>query len=259
MFGQIIDLLVKKDEERLRISLLLLKMAFTITLTTKLYLCLLGPFSIIPITDFQGIINYFLKGEFIICFALFFLIWIVSYDFISIVLFSISLRLTAKAYVFLSTLSQITPIDIKEEIENSPALKKYLDLLNATDIIEYENNTIIPGSNFYNFYDYLLDVKEGKKTISTGRFSSKIALIIQLVVIYISFEFDHFSYSNWLLFSAMLILLLLFSLNFLAYNIATLIEIKHSRILNILKIIEPSYEKHKFDRQSKNATTKSCQ
>jgi len=260
MFGQIIDLLVKQDEERRRISLLLLKIAFTIALATKVYLCLFGQFSVLSITDFQGIVNYFLTGKAIICFALFYLVWTVSYDFTSTILSFIGLWLTSKAYKFLSLLLKITPDEFKAEIAKSPRLKKYLglatSLLNSTDIIEYENNIITPGTNFYKFYDYLLDIEDGKKTVSTGQFSSTIALIIQFIVIYNWFGLDFLSHSNWLLLLAIVILFLLFISNFFAYNFATLIDIKHSRLLNFLEEIEPSYEQDKLDRQSKNETTK---
>lgn len=259
MFGPIIDLLIKKEEERRKIFLLLLKMAFTIALATKLFLYLFGPFSVISISDFQGIVNYFLTGKFIICFALFFLVWTLSYDFISVVLFYIGLWLTSEADKFLSVLQEITPSEIQEEIEKSPILKKYLVVLSSIDIVVHENNTINPGSKFYKLYDYLLDIHEGKKKISTEQFSSNIALIIQFIVVYNLFEFDFLSHSNWLLILAIVILIKLFISNFLAYNIETIVDIKHSRILNFLKIIEPSYKRINLDSQRNKTMTKPCQ
>ena len=249
MFGQIIDFLIKQDEERRKIFILILKVVFTITIAAKIYLYLYGPFSILPINDFQGIVNYFFSGKAIICFVIFYLVWVISFDIISIILSSISLWLIHKICKLLDQILKTEPEVFKELIGNSTSLNKHLKKLRyiikfliLIDVIEKENNRIKPGTDFNKLYDYLLDIGTGKKTISSTQFSSIISLIIQFIVIYNWFDFDFLSHSVWFFASLIIIIFFLFILNFAVYIFAKLINLKHKKLLKLLDKIKSFFQ-----------------
>jgi len=247
MFGQIIDLLVKQDDERRKILFLVLKVIFSATLATKIYSLLVGPFSIISITDFEGVVKFFLNGRAVVSIAIFIFVWTSFYGLIS-ALFSLpTIWLTSKLYFLVSQLLKITRDEFNSEYQRSKWFRRYVKvmtaLLNSTDIIEYEDNVIRPGRSYYKFYDYLVDLKAGKKNIDVDQFLGVIALVIQFIVIYNWLDLKFLSYSNWFFYSSIILMTFLILFSFFAYVIATLVDIKHSRILNFLEQITPQNEK----------------
>lgn len=257
MFGQIIDLLSKKESDRQKIFFITLKIVFSATLSTKIYIDFFGTYTIIPITDFQGITNFFLSGNVIICFALFYFVWALSYGLTSFLLSIIAIWLNSKLYFLITQLFKITPEEFKNEIDKSWFFKAYVkfiaSILNSTDIIEYENNTIKPGTHYYKFYDYLLKVENGKKAVESYQFSTTIALLIQFLVFYNCFGLTFLSNSKWFFAISVILIILLFIFSFCGYAIATFVEIKHSRILDYMERLTPEYKNKKTGaKQSKN-------
>ena len=96
MFGQLIDILVKRDSDRKEIIYLLLKVLFTGALTAYFYEKLRGPFEVISIINFSDVVDYFIKGEAIITFGIFYLMWTVSYEIISILTSILAFWLSSK-------------------------------------------------------------------------------------------------------------------------------------------------------------------
>ena len=243
MFGQIIDLLVKKDDERQKLILWLLKIIFSSVLASKVYYNLIGDYSILSLTDFQGIVRYFFSGRVIICIAIFYLVWTSCYDFSFWVLTIIAVWLSNKIYNYLSLVININPETFSAEIEKQPKLKRlvilFIKFLNSFDVLEIESNTINTGTNYYKFYDYLLDLEDGKTIVSTFEYSSKITLTIQFIIIYNWFGMHFLSYHWWLFALAVFIIVLFLILNFLVFTVSNLIDLKHSRLLNFMEKIEP--------------------
>jgi|GEM_PF-6167856 len=176
MFGQLIDILVKRDSDRKEIIYLFLKVLFTGALTAYFYESIRGPFRIISITNFSDIINYFIKGDAIITFGLFYLTWIVSFEVTFISASILASWLSSKLYEMIQALVN-NPSQLTFEIERRKSLKKwaqsFLYFFNVIDIIEIENNEVKAGRQFYKFYDYLIDIDKNKKAVD------KATLLIQ--------------------------------------------------------------------------------
>lgn len=246
MFGQIIDLLVKQDDERRRISFLFLKLLFTVTITAKLYNCIYGTYDIISITDFKSLIDFFIHGTAIVSFALFYFVWSISFGLTSFILSFSGIWLSTLIYEILNKVIN-DPQQLVTEISKNKTLQKlakiYVWLFNTVDIVEIENNSVKPGTNFYKFYDYLLDIENEKKAVSSKEFSDTITLIMQFIVIYNLLDFHFLSYSWWLAVLTIVILCLLTFGSLVAHVLATMVDIKHSRLLNLMEKLEPNYKK----------------
>ncbi len=194
MFEKILDLLIKQDDERRKASFLFLKILFTGTIVANFYSCLFGNYTIIAITDSKALIDFFLHGTAFVCFSLFYFIWVISYESTSIVLSLIGVWMSNRAYDVINKIIN-NPDSFFLEVSKKPILLKIIrfsvTIYNSIDIIEIEGQKVTPGTNFYKFHDYLLDVEEGKKTVSRIDFSNTIALMIQFFIIYNLFDF-HF-------------------------------------------------------------------
>lgn len=255
MFGQIIDLLVKQDDERRRISFLLLKLLFCSTITANIYSSIFGTYDIISIMDFKALADFLIHGTAFVCFTLFYLVWTVSYDLTSFLLTYLTMWLAAKFYDFLFiVINNHEKIDA--EIMKHKSLQKmarfYVQFFNIVDIIEIENNVAKPGRTFYKFYDYLLDVEDEKKVVSSREFTDTIALIIQFVIVYNILGLHFLSASIWLWIVAVIIAFLLIFFSLVAATLVMLVDIKHSRLLNLMDKLEPDY---KQDGKQEQTTT----
>jgi hypothetical protein len=246
MFGQIIDLLLKQDDERRRISFLLVKLLFCATITANIYFRIFGCYDIISISDFKSLADFFIHGTAFVCFALFYLVWTVSYDLTSFLLTYLTLWLAAKLYNFLFLLINNSG-KISAEILKDTALQKmtrfYIQFFNIVDIIEIEDNVAKPGRSFYKFYDYLLDVEDEKKEVSSREFTDTIALIIQFIIVYNILGLHFLSASIWLWIVAVTIAFLLSFFSLVAATLAMLVDIKLSRLLKLMDKLEPEYKK----------------
>lgn len=243
IFGQIIELLVKQDDERRRISFLFLKILFTVTITAKLYSCIYGTYDNISITDFKSLVDFFIHGTAIVCFALFYFVWFISFRPTSFIFSFIGMWLSTKIYEILNKI--INDNDLQQhvtEISKNKTLQKLAKIYVWIDIIEIENNSVKPGTNFHKLYDYLSDIKNGKKTVNSEEFSDTITLIIQFIVIYNLLDFHFLSYSWWLVILTIIILCLLTVGSLVAHVLATMVDIKHSRLLNLMEKLKPDYK-----------------
>lgn len=246
MFGQIVDLLVKQDDERRRIVFLFLKLMFTLTIGVKLFSSTYGVYDIVSIINFKSLVDFFIQGSPIICFALFYFVWSISFGLFPAILSFTGIWLANILYkIFNKTINDSE--QFISEISKNKLLQKLvkisIGLFNTVDIIEIENNTVKPGTQFYKFYDYLLDIEDGKKTVNVREFSDTLSLILQFIVIYYLLDFKTLSLP-WLLYlSAVIILCVLVVTSFFTYALATLVDIKHSRLLDLMEKLEPNYKK----------------
>lgn len=246
MFGQIIDLLVKQEDERRKVSFLLIKILFTATITANLYECLFGNYTIISVTDTKAIFDFLIHGTSIVCFSLFYFVWTISYGFTSFLLSTTGIWLSNKLY---DVFSQI--INNPEQLASSfskdkfllKATRFYFRFLNSIDIVEIEDRSIKPGANFYKFYDYLLDIEENKKTVSRIEFSDTISLIIQFSIIYNLLELNFLSTYRWIFIVVIIIITVTIFFSIFGYVFSTLIDLKHTRVLKLMKKIDPDYKK----------------
>jgi len=245
MFGQIIDLLVKQDDERRRISFLFLKLLFCGTIAAKIYSDIFGAYDVISFTDLKALADFFIHGTAFICFALFYLVWTVSYGLTSFILTYFAMWLAAKLYDLLFLLIN-NPDKITDEITKNKPLRKlagfFVQFFNIVDILEIENNAK-PGRSFYKFYDYLLDVEEGRKIVGSKEFTDTIALLVQFVIVYNVLGLHFLSASIWYWVVAITIAFVLTLSSLVALTLAMLIDIKHSRLLNLMEKLEPDYRK----------------
>jgi hypothetical protein len=259
MFGQIIDLLVKHDDERRRISFLFLKLLFTGTIAAYLYCDIFGTYFIISITNFKALADFLIHGKAFICFALFYIIWSITYGLISFVMIYFAIWLSSKLYHFLQLLIN-NPDKIKVEISDHKQLQKlarfYVHIFNIVDIIEIEKETVMPGKSFYKFYDYLIDIENGKKSVSSREFTDTIALTLQFVIIYNILGLDFLSSSVWLLLAAILISTYLTFASIAATTLSMLVDIKHGRLMNLMEKIEPNYKKKGGNESTENYNQK---
>ncbi len=255
MFGQLIDILVKRDSDRKEIIYLFLKVLFTGALTAYFYEAIRGPFDIISITNFGDIVNYFIKGDAIITFGLFYITWTVSYEITSIMASILAFWLSSKLYEVIQSLVH-NPNQLTFEIERSQSFKKwakrYVYLFNIIDIIEIENNEVKAGRQFYKFYDYLIDIDEDKKAVDKGDFIDTMVLCLQFVVLYNLLDLDFLTVNIWVLILAILIVTILLFFSFMAYVLATMVDIKHGRLLKLMNKIEPDY----YTEDEKKETSK---
>lgn len=246
MFGQIIDLLVKQDDERRRIFFLFLKLMFTVTISAKLFFSIYGSYSIISITDFKSIANFLIHGTAIICFALFYFVWSLSYGMVSFLMAILGMSLSNLFYKILNTIIT-NPQELVTGISNDKSLQKlvrfYFWIFNTVDIVEIENNTVKPGANFYKFYDYLLDIESEEKVISSKEFSDTIALIAQFIVIYNLLGFHFITSHWWFLLATFTIIVFLIFTSVTAFALATLVDLKHGRLLTLMEKLDPKYNK----------------
>lgn len=255
MFGQIIDLLVKQDDERRRISFLFLKLLFTGTIAAYLYNDIFGKYYILSITDFKALTDFFIHGKAFICFSLFYLIWSVTYNLTSFVIIYFAMWLSSKLYDLLQLLIS-NPDKIAVEISRDKKLQKlarfYVQIFNIVDILEIENDTAKPGKSFYKFYDYLLDIESGKKTVSSNEFTDTVALIMQFAIIYNILGLNFLSASAWLWVATILIVTFMTVSSIIATTLSMLVDIKHSRLMNLMEKLEPNYKKAARIKQMEN-------
>ena len=187
MFGQIIDLLIKQDDDRRKILQLLLKIVFTATIAAKVYVSFYGNYSIISLSNFQEITLFFLNGMVIKCLAIFTIVWVLSYNIPTFLITIPTLWLSDKIYSGLKFLLNVNKeVVLDEQMKNNTGgklLRYFIRFYNSTDIIEYENNDVKPGRLYYKFLDYLEDLESGKKRIETNGFSNPIFLLFQFNVI----------------------------------------------------------------------------
>jgi len=242
MFGQIIDLLIKQDSERKKILYLIIKVLFSIAITSKLYYYIFGTINVVSSFKIESFVELLFNGKAIICFSLFYLVWYISYDFIVSIFSIFSIWLSSKLYDLLCNIISNVP-NFKNEIKKDKSFiisnNILVKLLNITDIIEVENNMARPGTQFYKFYNYLVEIENNKKSINLSEFTDQIALIFQFLFIYHLFNFTFISYS-WLILSISIISifgLLISALGTLV--LATLVDVKHSRLLTLMDILDP--------------------
>jgi hypothetical protein len=244
MFGQIIDLLVKKESERRSVIYFLLKIFFTSTLTAKLFESIFGAYRLIPLTDFTAIIDFFIHGNIIVCVALFYLVWFFSFRMISFFLSLIVLWPAASLYNVLYRIVN-NPQTFFAPVISDKTLTKfahfYIKLLNIIGIIDTEAKELNPGIQFYKFYDYLGDVEDDKQEVDSSEHADRISLILQFIFIYQLFNFQFLSAHGWLLLFSMLAIFAMLLSSFIAYVLATMIETKHTNLLNLMdQILSPA-------------------
>lgn len=241
MFGQIIDLLVKQDEEKRRIIFIFLKLFFCGTITSKIYSDIFGTYDIILITDFKALFDFSIHGNAFICFILFYIVWSVSYELTYIILTYFAIWIAGKLYDLLSIL--VNNIDeTAGEISKHYIFQKLVNFYNMLDILEVENNVTKPGRNFYKFYDYLLDVENEKIIVSIQEFTDTIAILVQFIFIYNILGLDFLSSSYLLWFSAIFITLSLIVTSLIALTLSVLVDNKHSRLLKLMEKLQPDYK-----------------
>jgi hypothetical protein len=245
MFGKIVDLLIKQDDERRRIIFLFLKLIFTVTIATKLYTSFFGTFVIISITDVKAIVDFFINGKAVICFVLFYFVWLISYVLVFNFLSWFSMWLSKKIYVNLCEIMKDEE-EFVNQISNDKAILKrgkwYVNLCETVNIIEIKNDILKPGTNYYKFYDYLLDIEDDKISVNSEEYSDMITLIFQFIVIYQLLDLNFLTSSWWLILIVTIILLILMFFMMIAFVLSTLVDIKHSQLLNLMEKLEPSYK-----------------
>lgn len=255
MLGQLVDLLVKQDDERKRLTFFFLKLLFTGTIAAKIYISFYGKFEILSFSDYKSIIHFFLNGRFIICFGIFYFVWLLSYNALLIILSWLTLWMTAKLHEALGLFVRTGRFEIQQELFKGEKSHKGVRLLgflyNSTDIIEFENYGIKPGKNYFKFYDYLLDIESGKKEVDSGQFQSTMALIMQFILIYNWFHLKFLSINYWFLFFSFLLMILLFTSSYIAYVLGVFVDIKHQRILNFMRHLTPDYKKQQVQQDQK--------
>lgn len=244
MFGQLIDILVKRDSDRKEIIYLFLKILFTSALTAYFYEKLRGPFEIISIANIGDIVNYFIKGEAIITFGIFYLTWTVSYEIVSLLTSVLASWLSSKLYEGIQYLVN-NPDFLSLEIEKNTSVRKwfqwYVYVFNVIDIIEIENNEVKAGRQFYKFYDYLIDIDEGRKNVDKGDFIDTLVLCLQFIILYNVLDLNFLTINIWVLILSILIIFVLLCYSFLAYVLAIMVDVKHGRLLKLMNKIEPDY------------------
>ena len=244
MFDQVIDFLFKKDDVRQWIFFLLLKLLFTLTLSVKIYGALFGSFAILNVMDYKGIIDFFINGRAVICFAIFFFTWLLSYNLIGFVLNLLVLLPVSGFNKFLGLLFENDAKLILRELYGDLSFRKQIEpVLNwftKFEIIELRNESIRPGDNFYEFFDFLLLLEERKFKITFYQFTSSISLIIQFIIIYNWSSSDlHVNWFVTILVSVILLVILI--LVFTIYLILYIVDSKHSRIIDVMAQIDPDY------------------
>lgn len=244
MFGQILDLLTKHDTEKVRVSFLFLKLIFSSTIAAKIYSDLFGNYYIIPVTDTIAIADFLIHGRFIICFSILMTIWVLSYKLTSFVFVSISMWLSSTVFKFLNK-AITTPDKLIKEIKNDEILRKLagilVSLFNAIDIIEINNKSVVPGNNFYKFYDYLLEIEDGNRSLDSEQFTDSIALSLQFIFIYYQLNLSYLAFSPVTKTLTIIIIISIIIIASIATAISTLVEIRHSGLLSLMEKIDPDY------------------
>lgn len=251
MFGQILDILLKKNEDKLRIMFIFLKIILTATIVSKIYTVKYGDFSLIPITEYAKYVDFILKGNAIIIIVLFFLIWVLFYYLPTFLLTPIVFKLTPKIFSVIEKIINVNPKSLKTELDSNDKVpkpvRKIINILNTTDVLEVESTTIKPGKNFYKFYDFIFELNKGTRSIDTEQFNTIIGILFQIVVVYFWFNMNFLSIYFSVKILAIITFVFLFIFSIFGFIFATLIDMKQKRILDFLEKISPNYKKENTD------------
>src|SRR6185437_5883749 len=238
MFEQIINVLSKKENEKEEMLILVLKIIFTATISAKLYTVFFGAYYIISITNYQEIVNFFIDGRAIICFVIFSFIWFLSYHLPAFFLFPKAASYNLKLNLFLAGIAQVKSYELitllqkdKKDIpENEYKFVKFtkwiLDNLNMADVIEleYEKKVIKPGTNYFQFYDYLIKVEKGEASPNPNQFLIYGAFIFQFIVVYFCYGLTFLTSTWWLYIIDIIIIAVLIISLLIVFQLFTFIE-----------------------------------
>lgn len=254
MVTLILDLLTKRESEKIKIIYLFIRVFFTIIISTYLYKKTIGDYDIITISDYKALIEYVLNGQAFISLFFYILVWFISYELLMFLISIIIINITDKFYnIIYKIVSNIE--DIEEEMKNNKSLqglaKLYINIFDLIDVIEIKNEEINPGSTFYKFYDYLLEVEDNKKMMNNNNYKINIVLIIQFVFIYQAFNMDFLSKSILIEITTYCLIFLIFITSIIISALAELINVKHSRLIDIMEKIDPIYDKSKTQIDNK--------
>lgn len=243
MLNSLFDIITKKEDDRNKIIFWILKILFSIVLT-GIIINSIEEVTLSKTLNLENIQSFFFKGEVIIVFGIFYLVWIISYTAIDFIISSIGFFISNWIFKIFNTF--ITSELLIEE--DSPVDKKRIKffrffkwLFIKIDLIEVESTQIKPGDQFYNLNNVLIEIKENKEPVDKKEFTDTISLVLQFLVIYFSLDLKFIDSSWWLKILSWLIILHLFFQSFMVYILISAIEVKHLKILKIIDDIKSKY------------------
>jgi hypothetical protein len=238
----LISTLLKQSNNRKDTIYLIIKILFTLTLTFKIFQKIDSNFLTLQSTDFYEVIYFLLDGYLVAFLSAFIILWLLCYEIIPFLFFLITIPIINFIFNVFREIQKISKEEFETEIENNKIIKTLSDGLNFTDIIEIEENKLKPGTNYFQFYDYMLKIRNNKIKIDNEKYIINISFIIQLCVIYYWSNLVSFSFSSWYLIIALVVLIAVILLSYIEYVFSTFLAIKFGRILNFMKRLTPKYE-----------------
>ncbi|MCW5899519.1 MAG: hypothetical protein KIT10_09645 [Flavobacteriales bacterium] len=232
MFSQVIDLLVRKRQQRTRVLLLALRLLFTLVLTSMLATRLGHDVERWVWADPQLAMARLFDGSYVMAFALYILVWKLSFGLVHYFLTLYGIFLSGSIYRLLARAIQKEP-RLVGKAWYEPAMVVIAWMFNMVDIVVIEPSGVRPGSQFYRFCDYLKAVDSGKRGTSEYQASLVISLTIQFLVIY-SLVGIQVLLPWYLKMAAILVLGSLIMSNLISFALDTLISLKHRRLLELL-------------------------
>jgi hypothetical protein len=239
MFSQVIDLLVRKRKQRTRILLLALRVLFSIVLTCKLATGIGYDVGSWVWASPEEALKRVFDGSYVLAFALFFIVWKLSFGLVHSVLTWYGIFVAERLYRLLARAIRREP-GLVGKVWYEPVLSVIIWMFNLVDVVVIEPSGVRPGTQFYRFYDYLKDVDKGKRETDVYQASLTISLTIQFLLIYSAANIE--VVLPWYLkLAAFAILADLFLANLMSFALDMLISLKHGRLLDLLAPIDPNY------------------
>ena len=243
MYNPIIDIITKDKDNRRILIFFLIKVYLTFLISIESYRLIYGQFYIISLTDYHEIIDYFINGTALKSLMIFSLTWAVFYFIPSTFLNLLSLKISTYFYKAIEHFVN-KPQELEDEIVSNERFGKYVKkiylTLNAIDVVEISNNEARVGRNFYKFYDYLIDLEKENDSVDKNELSSYFSMVIQFVFLNFWFNLNLIDYNIWTWITSVIVLFFLVLFLLTAHALLTLVELKHTRILNLMEKIDPT-------------------
>lgn len=245
MENSLLQFILSKENERKKIIYILLSLILSIIISCKIYWHFIEHFDIISLSEYTRIVrDFFLSGRFIICLFILIVIHKFFYSFSEFLLYMWFAKLSDKLYEFLKRKKDELKNEFLEDLKTNKKLQWFFMLgFNAfkrLNVIEYENNKLTLGVNFYEILKSLRRLNSGDEdeAIDTSMAYFLLPITFQLLLLFNTVVIRNHHFSLWTILVIDLLMLLLCLIQAFIYFINIFIELKKHKLLSYFERLE---------------------
>jgi hypothetical protein len=214
-------------------------MILTTIIASKLYVRLFGEFHLIPLSDIEGIKEYFMSGAFVLAAGLFLLVYKVFFGMIDYFLFERFAKASNKIYESLRSIQiEASKEDVEEAMadKDMPRFVKFLlRKLKEAGVMEVDGKKITPGLNFKKLLKYFKDLHKEKDVIDSDLAYMPFAITLMFWCLFDSVVVDHFVIPYSLSVVVNILCAIVAIVQLCRYFINVFVELKYDKIYFFMK------------------------